>query len=339
MLTIGRWGLRVPEGTDGPADVPARMLQLATDLSDVAKDNQGTFAARPPSTALAPTNKPGGYYVSTNEEDPTGTTRRRVYRDHGAGYDELAVLPVSRRMIDLAALHWADTFANRAPGLLGQSGSVPAEGTMFTATDKGPMTWQVISGAWVLLHAVAQEVTSLPASPVVGQECMYIAENATSRLARWHLRYSVGPSSTFLWAFLGGAPMRNENATSGTTTSTAYDDLGVGATAGPDLTVPLAGRYHVRFGAHLDLQTVTGINQGRMSLAIGATAGDDTRSAIIQAPGASPGTRIHGTPSWSHEWTIAAGTLIRGKYRTTNASNDMVAVNRWLELAPLFISP
>jgi hypothetical protein len=318
--TTTKHALRALTGSSNVSDIDAGFLALAEDLDTIiATADTGVLASRPESSS-GTAGKNGRWYRATNGG---------LAYDHGTGWIE--VEPI------------VDTYANRPAGLNGQAGAVPGETTTFIASDKGPMVWRVIGGAWVLLHAVAPAVTSLPTSPVVGQECIFVAENGSFRLARWHLRYSTGPTgeggATFLWAFLGGAPMRHEETTSGTTTSTTYADLGVGATAGPDLTAPLAGRYHISFGAHLDLNLATGLSQGRMSLAIGATVASDDRSAIIMQVGSAPGSRVHATPSWTHEFTIAAGTLLRGKYRTTNASNDLVAVNRWLEIVPLYIAP
>jgi hypothetical protein len=61
------------------------MDRLATDLADVAKDNQGTLAARPVSTVLNP-GIPGQYYKATD----TG----QLFRDNGTGWDEIALLPI-----------------------------------------------------------------------------------------------------------------------------------------------------------------------------------------------------------------------------------------------------
>lgn len=93
MQTIGRWGLRVPEGSDGPPNVPLRMLQLATDLSDVAKDNQGTLAARPTSTTLTP-GITGRYYYVTG--DPDAAQNGRHWRDTGTGWVEIPAGPGQR---------------------------------------------------------------------------------------------------------------------------------------------------------------------------------------------------------------------------------------------------
>lgn len=76
MATTPRWGLHYPEGTDAP-DVPLWMQELATDLDDVAKDDQGTLALRPSA------GKRGSYYYATD----TG----RLFRDNGTSWDEISI--------------------------------------------------------------------------------------------------------------------------------------------------------------------------------------------------------------------------------------------------------
>jgi hypothetical protein len=79
MAQTPRWGHRYPLGTDTP-DVPLWMQNLATDLDDVAKDDQGILEARPVSTAGTP-GKRGRYYYATD----TG----QLFRDHGTGWHEI----------------------------------------------------------------------------------------------------------------------------------------------------------------------------------------------------------------------------------------------------------
>lgn len=111
MLEIGRWKLRVPEGTDGPADVPLWLNRLATDLSDVSKDNQGTLAARPVSTAVQPSSLPGRYYFVTG--DPTPAENHRLYRDTGTGWLEIPV--GAGRTRDVGEYKYAMDAASHAP--------------------------------------------------------------------------------------------------------------------------------------------------------------------------------------------------------------------------------
>jgi hypothetical protein len=131
--TVGRWALRVPDGSDGPPNVPLWMDRLAVDLTDVAKDNQGTVAARPTSSTLTP-GVSGRYFTTTDELD-AGAARRRVYRDAGTAWDELATVPISDRQIGAAAL----TEAKMAAGATGLAkGSFSVYRSTNAATSVGP---------------------------------------------------------------------------------------------------------------------------------------------------------------------------------------------------------
>jgi hypothetical protein len=86
MLEIGRHKLRVPESTDGPPDVPLWLNRLATDLSNVAKDDQGTLAARPVSTPVSP-GIAGRYFYVTGDAD--AAQNGRLWRDTGMSWVEV----------------------------------------------------------------------------------------------------------------------------------------------------------------------------------------------------------------------------------------------------------
>lgn len=74
--STSRWGIPYPELTDAP-DVPADMKALAESLDDVAKDDSGTLAERPTSSAESP-GKVGRYYYATD--------KHILYRDTGTGW-------------------------------------------------------------------------------------------------------------------------------------------------------------------------------------------------------------------------------------------------------------
>lgn len=98
MAVTTRRANRYPVGGDSPPDVPLWMSRLATDLDDAPRDNQGVIGSRPPASGVSP-RSPGEWWISTDEQD-RGVTRRRIYRGHGTGYDELATLPISPRMLE-----------------------------------------------------------------------------------------------------------------------------------------------------------------------------------------------------------------------------------------------
>jgi hypothetical protein len=99
--------------------------------------------------------------------------------------------------------------------------------------------------------------TTLPSSPIDGQE-IYYAADATNGVI-WHLRYRSGSSSSYKWEFIGGAPLTDYATVSGTTTAPAstYTDFRNGTTY-INRTVPLAGEYQVWGQASVYNSTVTG---------------------------------------------------------------------------------
>jgi hypothetical protein len=150
MQTTTRWGIRYPEGTDSP-DVPLWMGRLASDLDDVAKDDQGLLAARPTSTAVS-AGKPGRYYYATDTA--------QLFRDMGTSWTEVALTEASavqlglttstgtRRGVSMIATEEART--NTAYGLLAtpdrvQNVVLPADGLLFVAYQA--MWKESVSGA------------------------------------------------------------------------------------------------------------------------------------------------------------------------------------------------
>jgi len=84
-------------------------------------------------------------------------------------------------------------------------------------------------------------VTSLPGSPVDGQEIYYQSSAMATDGVVWHLRYRTTSSSTYKWEFIGGAPLRAvAEADTSVSSTSAWTDPG---TPGPDIVVPLMGDY------------------------------------------------------------------------------------------------
>ena len=99
------------------------------------------------------------------------------------------------------------------------------------------MARQAASGKRTPLH------TSLPASPVDGQEIRYLADDANGVI--WTLRYRAASASAYKWEFVGGPPLEDEQL-AGETFSTFGANVWGGISANdPRVTVPLAGDYDV----------------------------------------------------------------------------------------------
>jgi len=166
-------------------------------------------------------------------------------------------------------------------------------------------------------------VSALPGSPVDGQECYYQSAAMAALGIVWHLRYRAG-GGTFKWECVGAPALLGEVVTSEQRAATGYGDL---ATVGPDVTVPLAGEYMVEAGFTFNAATAM---VAYMSYSRGGTAAQDA-------------TATHGTVSMAavtgsfmrtvSPLTLAAGDLLRGKYRGSTTDN-VVYQNRWLRVTP-----
>jgi hypothetical protein len=108
--------------------------------------------------------------------------------------------------------------------------------------------------------------TSLPASPVDGQEIRYLADAANGVI--WTLRYRAGSSSAYKWEFVGGSPLiASLAAGSPAFSSTSWAYVG----SAPSIAIPLAGDYligwqnmmvHVNGGSAGAYETTFGMAQG-----------------------------------------------------------------------------
>jgi microcystin-dependent protein len=165
-----------------------------------------------------------------------------------------------------------------------------ALGTGYGAGD-GTTTFNVPNsdGQMILAISTAQRigvamppqfVTTLPSSPIDGTEVYYQsttagtgggASNSMATVgAVWHLRYRAASASAYKWEVVGASPMQVDVDASETTTSTSYAAL---ATAGPAITLPLAGDYLVSVAARTYGTTQNG--SGYMSYDKGATGALD----------------------------------------------------------------
>lgn len=113
--------------------------------------------------------------------------------------------------------------------------------------------------------------SSLPASPVDGQECFFLADSSTG--AVWHLRYRSASGSSYKWEFVGGAPMTNVGT--GTTGLALASYTMTDWTTSARVTLPLAGDY-ILTGRVNALQTA-GTDGQEIQLALGKP----TPSAIV----------------------------------------------------------
>lgn len=172
-------------------------------------------------------------------------------------------------------------------------------------------------------------VTALPSNPVDGQEVIFQSAAMLTAGVAWRFRYDASYAGANKWEFIGGGPLESEVATLETTASTSYTDL---ATAGPSITVPLAGDYRCRFGCRLRSSTTPAAGrQLNVGLRVGSTEAVDADSAEMLAPAAA-------TPATAQTRSVSvaatASDLVKMRYKSGNADATLEAKNRWLEITP-----
>ena len=90
--------------------------------------------------------------------------------------------------------------------------------------------------------------TTLPASPVDGQEAILV-DSVTNPTYQWRFRYNAGSTSAYKWECVGATPLGAYlNVQESLAVTGTWQDL---ATVGPQVTIPRAGDYQVRFGARV----------------------------------------------------------------------------------------
>jgi len=115
-------------------------------------------------------------------------------------------------------------------------------------TSAAPVPWPPAPGA-------ASYGTTLPASPVDGQEAVLV-DSVTNPTYQWRFRYNAGSTSAYKWEFVGGAPLAVDDASSRT-----MPTLGAWtAFTSPILTLPRAGDYSFNFSAMLTATSASSCN-------------------------------------------------------------------------------
>lgn len=168
------------------------------------------------------------------------------------------------------------------------------------------------------------KVSTLPSSPIDGQEVYY--QNAAMATAGvvWRLRYNSASANANKWESVGGTPLLVEIATSESTSSLSATDL---ATVGPSVTAPLAGVYQLAMGASVFIQNLTGASAVRNASFGAAGAGAGIGGDI--AAGASLQTSL----SRETLVTLTASQLVKVQYQVT--AGTAAFSSRWVSILPV----
>jgi hypothetical protein len=208
-----------------------------------------------------------------------------------------------------------------AGGATGQalvkSSSADYATTWVTPAAAGPAGGD-LTGAYPNPKLSIATVTSLPGSPVDGQEVYLIADDANGVI--WHLRYRAASASSHKWEFVGGPPLTHHVTTNESTASTTYADL---ATV-QNIIAPVAGDYDVTFGA----QAYTG-TAGYTYVGLFAAAALQVESAILPFAATSP---VPHALTWR---TLNVGAAVDVRLRFHATSGTAYFQTRFLSLAPV----
>lgn len=160
----------------------------------------------------------------------------------------------------------------------------------------------------------------LPAAPVDGQECFYLADSAAGIV--WHLKYRAGSASPYKWEYVGGASLSAEVLTGESTASGLFTAL---TTPGPSVTVPVAGDYEYEHDFQGSNDTTGGLAIQALKLGAAATSDDDSAVAATLNAAPTKGREVTG---------IAAGAVLTCQYRT-NGTGTASFLRRWLRVRPV----
>ena len=139
--------------------------------------------------------------------------------------------------------------------------------------------------------AAATFVTTLPSSPIDGQEVFYQSTTAgtgggaTATMesvgAVWHLRYRSASSSSYKWEAVGASPIiyGKADAVTDTITSATFANLPTTGTAA-SIVAALAGDYSVTLSAKMDSNTA-GYPAVTMAVKIGAATATIDNCGIV----------------------------------------------------------
>jgi len=138
---------------------------------------------------------------------------------------------------------WAGAGAPQGPaGPTGSQGvgvPSPVVNGQWVKGSGGAAVWSPITVADVVGAAAAPAmVTSLPASPVDGQEVLYV-DSLTAPTRTWRCRYNAQSTNAYKWEVLGGTPLTGLNTTQ-QTVSAVTTWTNVVPTA---ITIPREGAY------------------------------------------------------------------------------------------------
>jgi hypothetical protein len=153
-------------------------------------------------------------------------------------------------------------------------------------------------------------VTSLPSTPVDGQECNYLADAVNGVV--WHLVYRSAETGAYKWYFTGGSMLGVESTVNqGPIATTAYQNLT------PTLVLPLAGDYDIEPWTQQCGGDAVG-GYGYICYKIGATEANDADALVKRAGDAN--NAFTSLAFRRRKTGLAAGTTLQMRSRCSSGN-------------------
>ena len=175
----------------------------------------------------------------------------------------------------------------------------------------GPTTVAPDPVPWGLASTQASYGTTLPASPVDGQEAILV-DSLTNPSYQWRFRYNAGSSSPYKWEFIGGPPASTYVSANEVYSGSGWANL---ATVGPNFTIPRAGDYRVEADATTGIPGASGASW----IGVADNGDQDPVSSVSFYNGATSGGSW-GLHMVEEKAGQAAGNVFRMRYTAIGAN-------------------
>jgi hypothetical protein len=201
-------------------------------------------------------------------------------------------------------------------------------GDVFTATMWNTYIRDNVNKLGIQMHRQLSVAAFLALTGLEDGDEVYVEVDATNGIA-WHLRYDLTSTK---WRFLGGPPLSALVATdeASAANSSVFVDI---TTAGPSVTVPLAGNYTLNFGMHT-YNTASAGNVGMCSPGLAGVAGTDANAAGSSGGGTASTTYVRVCRAGSQVTALAATNVVKLQYRTPGGGSTQHFSNRELLVWP-----
>lgn len=180
--------------------------------------------------------------------------------------------------------------------------------------------------AWEFVGDQRQQIVS--ALPTTGlYEGLQVVYDTGTSGVRWTFVYDTSDGTTYPWLFVGGPPLYAAVETQETTSSATYAAL---ATAGPSITLPLAGDFDVSIGMSGWSNSIGAL--AYMSYDIGATGAVDADSVRHQEDTAGTTSPVH--VMRTRRKTGLTAVVLTSKYKTGGVGTASIEA-RWISVTPV----